>query len=268
MFENIRPIRELGQNFLTSPEIAQKIIKEIEPAINDVIIEIGPGRGILTENFQLDNLKNLISIEIDQRLFSNLKKKLGDISNFKIYNMDFLEFSFSELNLGKRVKVIGNIPYNITSPIIFKLLENFQFISKVVLMVQKEVANRIAAKPETKDYGILSVMTALHGKVEIAFIVNRYNFKPVPRVDSAVIKIDLYNKISGLADYNLFCTIVKVCFNTRRKMLHNSLQKIISKDNILRLRSNMLTERPENLSVDEFKKLANEIYFQRSIEKI
>jgi 16S rRNA (adenine1518-N6/adenine1519-N6)-dimethyltransferase len=260
MTGSIRPLKKFGQNFLTNQNIAEKIVNTIEPGSDDIIIEIGPGKGVLTKILASKNVGRIIAVEVDERLLDNLFDITSANTNLQILHDDILNTQFEQLDIpGSDIKILGNIPYNLTSGILFKLYDNYRMISKAVLMIQKEVADRLISKPGSKDYGILSVLTALHGRVKKEFEVKRTNFYPAPNVDSAVISIDFYSALDGLVDYDIFVYIVKGCFQTRRKMLQNSLKRIFNKDLTGSIQKIDLKKRPEDLSVQEFVALSNEI---------
>ncbi len=254
-----RPLKRFGQNFLTNPHFQLKIVEALEITPQNVIIEIGPGRGALSEHILSKNPAKCIAVEIDRNLAGELKARFR--SKIELLNDDFLETNLEQWLTANRNenKVIGNIPYNITSPILFKLLDYYTRLNCAVLMVQKEVARRIAASPNTKDYGILSVIGQAYARVEYLFEVGRGNFYPAPKVDSAVIRLQFYERLEGVEDERLFRKIVRHTFNYRRKMLRNSLGRILDKTVVYSLESVALNQRPENLSVQQFKTLANEI---------
>jgi len=257
MATQIKPLKKLGQNFLQNRYLAEKIVDALFCEKNDIIVEIGPGKGILTEFLIQREHKKFAVIEIDQRLSSFLEEKFH--SELTIIQNDVLNVSFKILADDEKIKIIGNIPYNITSDIIFKIVENNKFIKRAVLMVQKEVANRLIAKTKTKDYGILTIFVSLHGIVRRLFDVSRENFYPVPNVDSSVICID-FNTLQKMDfDYSLFKNIVKTGFKFRRKMLRNSLKKLLSSYDINSISSISLDKRPEELSIEDFKMLTMEI---------
>jgi len=166
-----------------------------------------------------------------------------------------------------RIKVIGNIPYHITSPILFALFDQSSYISEAVLMVQKEMADRLTASPRSKEYGILTVLLGSKTKIRRILDVSRKNFFPKPNVDSTVIKLFFKDEIEDVSDEALFRQIVRQSFNTRRKMLHNSLKKILNSDILDKISSVSLTARPEELTIADFKNLTNEIY-QKTVQKI
>ena len=261
MSGSVRPLKRFGQNFLTNQHIAEKIVDALEIKTNDSIVEIGPGKGVLTQILSGKDLKQVVAIEVDSRLINDLNILNAENPNVKIIQNDFMEMDLEEFGVpDTKIKIIGNIPYHLTSSILFKLFENFQLISRVVLMIQKEVANRIVSHPGNKEYGILSVLTGLHGRVKKEFEVKKANFYPIPKVDSAVISIDFYSGLDGLYEYDLFLYLVKGCFQTRRKMLQNSLKRVFGEDITRSISTTNLQKRPEELSVQEFISLSNEIF--------
>ncbi len=261
MSEQIKPLKRFGQNFLLNIGIAEKIVAALEPKENDNIIEIGAGKGVLTKLLLNAGPKQLIAVEIDPRLIDILQDLTCRDTNYKIKQLDFLDLRLDELRiLGTKIKVIGNIPYNLTSSILFKLLDNFKEVSKAVLMVQKEVADRIVANPGNKEYGILSVLTAVHGLVRKEFNVKKENFFPRPKVDSAVISIDFFHELNDIKDYELLKTIVQGTFQTRRKMLHNSLKRVVGVKITDIIKCQDLSRRPEELTASNFIALSNEIF--------
>jgi 16S rRNA (adenine1518-N6/adenine1519-N6)-dimethyltransferase len=253
-----KPLKKFGQNFLTQPAIAHNIVKALAINSDDSIIEIGPGPGVLSETIISLSPKKYYAIEIDTRWAQDLKSKYG--SKISLINIDFLEWDLSPvLQENKNVKVIGNIPYNITSPILFKLLDHFSELECAVVMMQKEVARRIVSKSGPKEYGILSIFMQLFAEVDWLFEVGRENFKPSPKVDSAVLKFNFFKTVEGIDDLKLFRQIVRGTFNYRRKMLRNSLGRIFDQTIVSSLDDFDLTRRPEQLTIEDFKHLSNTI---------
>ena len=257
MATQIKPLKKFSQNFLQNIYYAEKIVDSLNCKQNDIIIEIGPGKGILTEQLTQRKYKNFSVIEIDQRLASLLEEKYsGELS---IIHDSVLNVSFEGLANDNRIKIIGNIPYNITSDIIFKIVDNYKYIKRAVLMVQKEVANRLVANTKTKDYGILTIFVGLHSKIQRLFDVNRENFYPIPNVDSAVVCLDFDIVENMNLNYELFKKIVRTGFKSRRKKLRNSLKKLLISYEINSVTSISLDKRPEELTIEDFKILTNEI---------
>ena len=240
---------------MTNEFIQKKIVQALELTANDTVIEIGPGKGALTGHVVRAKPAAFYAIEIDERWFEELSRRYPQ--EVTLLRQDFLETDLK--TFGSRLKVVGNIPYNITSPIVFKLIEEHHRISRAVLMTQKEVAVRLAAAPGSKDYGILSVITQTFALTRYLFEVKRGNFFPRPNVDSAVGQLDFYPQVEGLDDERLFRKVVRHCFNFRRKMLRNSLSRIFDKSVVYSLNSVDMDLRPEQLSVQDFKNLANEL---------
>lgn len=225
---SIRPKKSLGQHFLTDENIIEKIADAIPAQSGHRVIEIGSGTGALTGAL-VERFEDLIAVELDQRAIEVLEKKFNDL---EIYHENVLEVDWEELSIGKeKTHVVGNLPYYITSQILFSLLENREFLSTALLMMQKEVAERIVSDIRTKDYGILSVQTQLMCTPEILFPVSRHCFKPQPNVDSAVIKLTFDKGPLECSDKNLK-TVVRTAFNQRRKKLSNALKPIIPKDQL------------------------------------
>ncbi len=250
--QKIKPLKRFGQNYLTDKNILHKIIEEISPQQDDNLIEIGPGLGILTEELFKYN-PNLTSIEIDNRVIEGLSEKFPGL---KLINDDFLNINLNNLYEGKKkLRVVGNIPYNLTSPIIFKMIDSNKIIDDSVLTVQLEVAKRLTAKKGSRDYSILSVILQRFADVRICFKVSGNVFFPKPNVDSAVIHIKFKEINIEDEEKNLFIKIVKSSFGNRRKTLKNSLSNSIFESvNFFNSGVN-LALRAEQLEIEDFIKL-------------
>ena len=250
----IIPLKRFGQNYLQDQNIIRKIISEIEPKENDVIIEIGPGQGALTQ-YLVNFNSTFYAVEIDKRVIEDL---INRFKVMKIIQQDFLEIDLSEIfqKNKNKIRVVGNIPYNITSPILFKLFDNNRIIKDAVLMVQFEVAKRMTAKIGTKDYGILSVLLNYFGKAELVFKVSRNVFYPKPNVDSAIVHIYFDEKRTDTEFNSIFKSVVKSSFGNRRKILKNSLSNSIFADIDFSGCGIDLSNRAEQLNVDDFINLA------------
>jgi 16S rRNA (adenine1518-N6/adenine1519-N6)-dimethyltransferase len=257
MTTQIKPLKKLGQNFLQNEYYAERIVESLNCKENDVILEIGAGKGVLTKFLLKEKYKKLSVIEIDQRLVKLLKEKFSP--DLTIIQNSILNVSIEQIAEGGQVKIIGNIPYNITSEIIFKIVDNFKYVKRAILMIQREVANRLIADTKTKDYGILTVLIGFHCRVQRLFDVNRDDFYPIPNVDSSVICLDFDVFQSPATDFRLFKKIVKTSFNFRRKMLRNSLKNLLNLSDMNAISSISLDKRPEELSIEDFVKLTNEI---------
>ncbi len=221
-----RPKKSLGQHFLTDQNIITKIVEAIEVKPRDRLIEIGAGTGNLTEAL-INETGDFHAFEIDQRAVKVLKEKYPDIS---VHHIDVLNVDWQEWSTGKEsTHIVGNLPYNITSPILFSLLNARNLLSSAVLMMQKEVAERLTASIRTKAYGILSVQSQLMSTPEILFAVSPQCFTPPPKVESAVVKLTFDKGPLACSDENMK-TVVRTAFNQRRKKLSNALKPVIDKD--------------------------------------
>ncbi|MCG8605484.1 16S rRNA (adenine(1518)-N(6)/adenine(1519)-N(6))-dimethyltransferase RsmA [bacterium] len=255
-----RPKKSLGQNFLVDENIARKIIDVVTPKPEDVIVEIGPGFGVLTK-YLVPKVGRLIAVEIDRELAKELSETYSHHQNFELIHADFLKTDLSELARGStKLRVVGNIPYHITSPVIFKTFEDREIVHDLTLMIQREVAQRIVALPGKRDYGILSVLSQLYSEPRIAFSVSRHVFRPKPDVDSAIVRWN-FGKMGDplIKDPVMFRKIIHTVFQQRRKMLRSSLrsdptlaQRVLSLDFDLK-------RRPEDLDPSEFVTLANQV---------
>lgn len=247
-----KPKKRFGQNFLQDENILNKIVKEINPQPDDAIIEIGPGYGALTQKL-ISASENLIAIEIDNQLAKELKEKFPEL---RIINEDFLESELSELTTQKKkFRVVGNIPYNITSPILFKLIKNNSIINDAVFMVQLEVAKRMTADRGVKDYGILAVLLKYFTETKLCFKISPNVFFPKPKVFSALVHINFKEIEKSEEEQRLFIQIVKAAFGNRRKTLKNSLGNSIFQEIDFNNSGIDMSLRAENLEIDDFLKL-------------
>lgn len=257
----VTPKKFLGQHFLKDQNIAQRIADSLEATEPIKVLEIGPGMGVLTQYLLNNPLIDLNVVEIDRESVDYLQQNFKALDG-RIISDDFLKISLDNIFDGADFCVIGNYPYNISSQIFFKVLEYRDRIPICSGMIQKEVAERIASKPNQKSYGILSVLLQAFYDIEYLFTVHEHVFDPPPKVKSAVIRMKR-NGVKELGcDEVLFVKVVKMAFNQRRKMLRNSLQGILGKDNPV-FAENVFTKRPEQLSVSDFIDLTNLV--QKSI---
>ena len=252
---SVRAKKRLGQHFLKDENIAKKIADSLtEKGYNDVL-EIGPGMGVLTK-YLLEKKFNTYVIEIDRESVEYLKAHYLNL-NDRIISKDFLKINLEDYFEDKQLAIIGNFPYNISSQILFKTLENRHRIPEFSGMFQKEVAQRIAEKPGSKTYGILSVLTQAFYNVEYLFTVSPNVFIPPPKVDSGVIRLIRKENYTLPVNEGLFFRVVKTAFNQRRKMLRGSLKSFKLSD---KLREDAIfARRPEQLSVHDFISLTQKI---------
>lgn len=248
--------KSLGQHFLNQPSIAAKIASSIVPLDSPYkVVEIGPGKGMLTQ-FLLKEYPDLLMIETDLKMIEVLKDRFSGHDS-QIIHADFLKLNLPEHISGKFF-LVGNFPYNISSQILFKMLENRTVVPQMVGMFQKEVAERISANHGNKTYGILSVLLQTFYRVELLFSVSPQCFSPPPKVQSAVVRLMAKeNVLVEASTEKALKQVVKMAFNQRRKMLRNSLKslwpgKIDSEDPVL-------SKRPEHLSVADFLELTNRL---------
>ncbi|MEZ5147502.1 MAG: 16S rRNA (adenine(1518)-N(6)/adenine(1519)-N(6))-dimethyltransferase RsmA [Bacteroidales bacterium] len=254
----VKPKKHLGQHFLTDPNTALKIVNYL-PENTLQLLEIGPGKGILTKFILQKNIPDFKLIELDAESVEYLLLNFPELAG-KIYQHDFLKFDLKQLFDGKWT-IIGNFPYNISSQILFRVLEFRNSVNVVVGMFQKEVAERIAASPGNKTYGILSVLTQAFYKIEYLATIREGVFFPPPKVKSAVIRLTR-NDVKNLdCDESLFFGVVKTAFNQRRKTLRNALGKMGVKD-ILEIQE-FMEKRAEQLSVNDFIKITSFLSIQK-----
>ncbi len=275
----LRPARSLGQNFLTDEGILRRIGRAADIDSNDVILEIGPGLGSLTAVLA-ESAGCVVAVEIDKRLIPVLHSNLIGYRNVNIINDDILKIDVhkelmphmkNEDGSERRLKIVANLPYYITTPVIMKLLESGVKAECMVFMVQKEVADRMAAAPGGKDYGALSVAVQYYSRPSVVMQVHPHSFVPQPDVDSAVVKLELYKTPPvELLDKDLFFRVVKAAFGQRRKTLVNALNNAsylgLDKEKITELLEKTgidMKQRGETLSIQQFAQLSNLIYEQR-----
>lgn len=266
---NVRFSKSLGQNFIIDEFVIDDIIEKSNINSEDCILEIGPGIGVLTQALA-EKAKKVLAVELDNKLIPVLNETLEDYDNVDIIHNDILKVDINKEikeRFGQSVKVVANLPYYITTPIIMRLLEEKINVNEIIVMVQKEVAERMISSPGVKAYGSLSVAVQYYCDATIVLDVPRENFLPAPNVDSAVIKLSLRDEpIVDLIDEDYFFKVIKGAFALRRKTLVNSLSKSqisLDKD----LVKNVLIKigfdtriRGEKLTIEDFAKLSNELY--------
>lgn len=258
--------KSLGQNFLTDKNIIDKIVDSPDICEDDLVMEIGPGIGVITAE-AAQRAGKVIAVEIDKNLIPILGDTLGEFDNVEVINQDVLKTDINEIiekNGYKTAKIIGNLPYYITTPIIMYLLEGGVHAESITIMMQKEVADRIKAKPGGKTYGAISVAVQYYCDVETVTNVPKEVFVPAPKVDSTVLKLNIRKeKPVELTDEKLFFRCIKAGFGQRRKTLLNSLTGLgdVTKDEIRQCLEKLGIEekrRAETLSIEEFAMIANE----------
>ena len=250
----VKPKKALGQHFLTDENIARRIAETLNSYIGTPVLEVGPGMGVLTK-YLVEFGHDVTVVEIDTESVDYLKANFSQL-NDRILGEDFLKMDLSKAMNGKEFCLIGNYPYNISSQIFFKVLDYKDLIPCCSGMLQKEVAERIAAKPGSKTYGILSVLLQAWYDIEYLFSVNENVFNPPPKVKSGVIRLTRNSTTNLGCDARLMRTIVKTTFGQRRKTIRNSIKGLIPAGCILP-DNELLGKRPEQLSVEQFIDLTN-----------
>lgn len=266
-YHSLDPKKSLGQNFLVDPWWIERIAGALEIDGGDCVLEIGPGKGALTRAL-LPRTRELVAVEIDGRMVEHLRQELGAAPNLRIVQSDFLRFNLREELGGRALRIVGNLPYHVTSAILMRVLDEIRRgheeaeaprITDFSIMIQKEVAQRILAGPGSRVYGILSVFTALYCTGKILLEVPPVAFFPRPKITSAVIRLrPLPRPAVAVADGTLFRRVVRAAFNQRRKMLRRSLAGVpgLPDPGGLSGQDELLTRRPESLTVAEFADLA------------
>ncbi|WP_455209335.1 16S rRNA (adenine(1518)-N(6)/adenine(1519)-N(6))-dimethyltransferase RsmA [Kaarinaea lacus] len=252
-----RPRKRFGQNFLKDNVVVQQIVYAIAPTATDHVVEIGPGMGVMTQAI-LPCVKYLDAVELDRDLVAKLKQAPLALGNFTIHSADALKFDFCSLvKAGEQLRIVGNLPYNISTPLIFHLLQQIKCVADMHFMLQKEVVDRLAAAPGDSAYGKLSVMVQYYCYVEKLFNVSPEAFSPPPKVDSAVVRMIPHREPPiQVHDLLLFEQVVSAAFAQRRKTLRNNLKTLISSES---MQANGIdpSRRAETLSLQEFALLAN-----------
>ena len=258
--KQVRPKKNRGQHFLTDLNIAKRIADTVDACLDIPVLEIGPGMGVLTQ-FLVEKPRQVKAVEIDDESVRYLNEKFPKLRD-NIIGDDFLKMDLRQVFDGKTFVLTGNYPYDISSQIFFKMLDNKELIPCCTGMIQREVALRIASKPGSRQYGILSVMIQAWYDTEYLFTVDEDVFNPPPKVKSAVIRMTR-NGVQDLGcDETLFKRVVKTVFNQRRKMLRVSLKPLFNKETMPSpefFANDMMTKRPEQLAVADFVELTNRV---------
>jgi len=261
-----RPRKRFGQHFLHDPNIIRAIVSAINPKPGETVVEIGPGLGAITCPL-LQKMGALLVVELDRDVIPLLQKKCGEYGDLTIHQADALDYDFDQLATRPRsLRVVGNLPYNISTPLIFHLLDSANKIQDMHFLLQKEVVQRITAPPGGGDYGRLSVMVQYRCKTEYLFTVGRGAFQPPPKVESAVVRLLPYQEPPYPAqNEKRFSGLVNQAFSQRRKTLRKSLKGLVE-DQHFQAAGIDSGKRPEQLSVAEFVALANQIEQNKEAE--
>ncbi len=254
--------KRLGQHFLVDPNVLRKIVSLAEIQPTDSVCEIGPGRGALTEGL-CHAAKQVLALEVDSRMVEFLRAKMIKHVNLDIRLQDALKYPFDDLP--PSTVVVANLPYNISTPLLFRMLESHQQISRMVLTVQLEVAQRLTAQPNTKDYGVLSVMAQYASDVKFGFKITKKCFRPVPDVDSGVVRLDLFPRSSErVEEFINFQRVVRAAFGHRRKTLLNAFKGAGWEESLLqRVQQETgidFRRRAETLSLSEFQRIVQSFF--------
>jgi 16S rRNA (adenine1518-N6/adenine1519-N6)-dimethyltransferase len=251
-----QPRKRFGQHFLRDRGVVDRIVSALAPQPGDTVMEIGPGDGALTRAL-LERVPMLHAVELDRDLAAHLRATYAP-TRLAVHQADALDFDFCRLaSPGGRLRVVGNLPYNISTPLLFHLLTQIGCISDMLFMLQKEVVDRLAAAPDTPDYGRLSVMVQWRVQVESLFDVAPESFHPLPQVDSAVVRLTPHAVAPvQVASPEVFARVVAAGFSSRRKMLRNNLRDLIAPEALTALGIDP-TRRAETLTLEEFARIAN-----------
>ncbi len=253
----ISPKKSLGQHFLQDENIVRKIVGSLALRREDVVVEIGPGRGELTKHL-VESSDHVVGVEVDPRAVALLQDTLA--GRLVLVEKDVLKVSFEEFShrYGRKLRVVGNIPYYITSEILFHLFDQRDELLDATLMMQLEVARRLTASPRSKEYGILSVFTQFYAKPELLFRVSRNSFYPRPNVDSAVVSLKFGEPLTA-TNISIFKNIVRSTFGKRRKTLRNGLKAMGLQNDALKQLKFDISKRPEELSLNDFLSLTSSV---------
>ena len=258
------PRKRFGQNFLHDQNVIQRIVQNIQPRPGQHLVEIGPGQGAMTAPL-LEALGEMDVVELDRDLIEPLQNKLASIGKLHIHQADALRFDFCALsnnsgdNSASKLRVVGNLPYNISTPLLFHLMEQSACIEDMHFMLQKEVVERLVAKPGNKDYGRLGIMLSYYCEAQMLFVVGPGAFNPPPKIDSAIVRLVPYaTPPVELKQPELLGLVVKAAFAQRRKTLRNNLKKLMDATTIENLGIDPGI-RAEQLTLEEFARLANSL---------
>ena len=261
-----RPRKRFGQNFLHDPVIIHKIINAIRPTRSDALLEIGPGQGAITCPL-LEAVGRLTVVELDRDLIGPLQARCRSLGELTVHSADALSFDYCAVAGEQRLRVIGNLPYNISTPLLFHLLDQHRCIRDMHFMLQKEVVERMAASPGSGQYGRLSVMLQQRCRVTPLFTIGAGAFKPPPKVESAFVRLEPYARpVMHVSNQAAFETLVRQAFSQRRKTLRNTLRNLLGTEDIAMLGIDP-SARAESLGIEEFAALANRLHEIRLQER-
>ena len=254
---NHRPRKRFGQNFLHDQGVLQRIDQAIRPKADDHIVEIGPGLGALSQ-YLIEGAGHIDAVEIDRDLIEPLAKQFAE--KISIHNADALKFDFCSLaSKGEKLRIIGNLPYNISTPLMFRLFEQKECIKDMYFMLQQEVVNRIVAAPGGKSYGRLSIMAQYYCQAESLFHVPPEAFNPPPKVHSAIIRLMPHPQPKvDVTDLKQFEDVIRQAFSQRRKTIRNTLKKLITAEQLTALGIDP-TIRPEQIPIEQFALISNAV---------
>lgn len=259
-----RPRKRFGQNFLQNPGYIEAIVDAINPKPEQHLVEIGPGLGAITTGL-LKAAKSLDVIELDRDLIGPLTKNCANYGDLRIHQADALQFDFNSLaptptlisHDHVKLRVVGNIPYNISTPLIFHVLSQMHCICDIHFLLQKELAERLTANPGTKAYGRLSIMVQVHCMVQHLFDIEPHAFSPIPKVESSLVRLLPYSQPPySIVNYPIFANLVTQAFSQRRKILRNALGNLMAPEHIRNAGIDG-TRRPEQLTISEFVQLSS-----------
>ena len=249
-----RPRKRFGQHFLTDPGVIDTIVQAIDPGTDDVLVEIGPGHGAITKPLA-GRAGHLHCIELDRDLVAALRERWSGTDNVTIHEADALDFDVC--TLGDNLRIVGNLPYNISTPLLFRLLRRRHCIHDMHFMLQKEVVDRMAADPGSKSYGRLGIMLGCHLEVTALFDVQRESFDPPPAVTSAVVRLrPLPDATFVIDDEDILGSVVSTAFSKRRKTLRNALRALLDERELRELGIDP-GKRPEEIAINDYVALAN-----------
>lgn len=252
------PRKRFGQNFLHDPGVIGRIVAAVAPVPGDRLVEIGPGQGAITRGL-LQALGSMDAVELDRDLIEPLQAGCAGLGELRVHSFDALKFDFCSLADGERLRIVGNLPYNISTPLLFRLIEQKRCIRDMHFMLQKEVVERMAAAPGSKTYGRLSVMLQAQCRVDALFTIGPGAFRPPPKVDSAFVRVAPHAVPEhAIDDMDMFGQLVNQAFSQRRKTLRNSLKGLLDAAAMAACGIDPLV-RPEQLPVADFVRLANAV---------